>query len=60
MEILRGMGEGAFDQKLFERTDLDFHMLIARCCGNPFMSEALGRTTAAASRQPPCTSTPSG
>lgn len=41
MEILRGMGEGAFDQKLFERTDHDFHMLIARSCGNPFMSETL-------------------
>ena len=41
MEILRGMGEGAFDQKLFERTDHDFHMLVARSCGNPFMSETL-------------------
>lgn len=41
MEILRGMGEGSFDQKLFERTDYDFHMLLARSCGNPFMSEAL-------------------
>ena len=41
MEILRGMGEGAFDQRLFERTDHDFHMLIARSCGNPFMSETL-------------------
>jgi DNA-binding GntR family transcriptional regulator len=41
MEILRGMGEGAFDHKLFERTDYDFHMLIARSCGNPFMSESL-------------------
>jgi DNA-binding GntR family transcriptional regulator len=41
MEILRGMGEGGFDQKLFERTDHDFHMLIARSCGNPFMSETL-------------------
>lgn len=41
MEILRGMGEGAFDHRLFERTDHDFHMLIARSCGNPFMSEML-------------------
>ncbi len=41
MEILRGLNETAFDQKLFERTDFDFHMLVARCCGNPFMSEAL-------------------
>ena len=41
MDILRGMSEGNFDQKLFERTDHDFHLLIARCCGNPFMSETL-------------------
>jgi DNA-binding GntR family transcriptional regulator len=41
MEILRGMNEGNFDQKLFERTDHDFHMLIARSSGNPFVSEAL-------------------
>ena len=41
MEILRAMNESSFDQKLFERTDHDFHMLIARSCGNPFMSEAL-------------------
>ncbi|CAN7372144.1 GntR family transcriptional regulator [Rhizobium sp. LjRoot30] len=41
MEILRGMGEAAFDQKLFERTDFDFHMLVAKSCGNPFMSETL-------------------
>lgn len=41
MEILRGMQEGDFDRKLFERIDFDFHMLIARGCGNPFMSEAL-------------------
>lgn len=41
MEILHGMGEGSFDRKLFERTDYDFHMLLARSCGNPFMSESL-------------------
>lgn len=41
MEILRGMSESMFDQKLFERTDFDFHMLIAKGCGNPFMAEAL-------------------
>ena len=41
MDILRAMNETNFDQKLFERTDFDFHMLIARSCGNPFMSEAL-------------------
>ncbi|MDQ0321118.1 DNA-binding GntR family transcriptional regulator [Pararhizobium capsulatum DSM 1112] len=41
MLILRSMSEASFDQKLFERTDFDFHMLIAKSCGNPFMSEAL-------------------
>jgi DNA-binding GntR family transcriptional regulator len=41
MELLRGMGEAEFDHKLFDRTDYDFHMLIARSCGNPFLSEAL-------------------
>ena len=41
MQALRAMGEAQFDRKLFERTDIDFHMLIARGCGNPFLSEAL-------------------
>lgn len=41
MLILRGMSEASFDRKLFERTDFDFHTLIARSCGNPFMAEAL-------------------
>lgn len=41
MLILRGMTETSFDTLLFERTDFDFHMLIARGCGNPFMAEAL-------------------
>lgn len=41
MEMLRALGESGFELKLFERTDFDFHMLIARSCGNPFMSEAL-------------------
>jgi DNA-binding GntR family transcriptional regulator len=41
MEVLRGMHEGNFDQKLFERTDHDFHMLVAKGSGNPFISEAL-------------------
>lgn len=41
MLILKGMSETAFDRKLFERTDFDFHSLIARSCGNPFMAEAL-------------------
>ena len=41
MEQLRAMGESSFDVKLFERTDFDFHMLIAKNCGNPFLSESL-------------------
>lgn len=41
MLILRSMSEADFDRKLFERTDFDFHMLVARGCGNPFMAEAL-------------------
>ena len=38
---LKEMDETNFDIRLFERTDFDLHMLIARCCGNPFMAEAL-------------------
>ncbi|MDQ0419571.1 DNA-binding GntR family transcriptional regulator [Peteryoungia aggregata LMG 23059] len=41
MLILRSMSEADFDRRLFERTDFDFHMLVARGCGNPFMAEAL-------------------
>jgi DNA-binding GntR family transcriptional regulator len=41
MLILKGMSEATFDRKLFERTDFDFHTLIAKSCGNPFMAEAL-------------------
>lgn len=41
MLALRAMGEAGFDRKLFERTDFDFHMLIARSAGNPFLAEAL-------------------
>lgn len=41
MLILRGMNETNFDRRLFDRTDFDFHLLIARSCGNPFMAEAL-------------------
>lgn len=41
MLILRGMNETNFDRKLFDRTDYDFHLLIARSCGNPFMAETL-------------------
>jgi DNA-binding GntR family transcriptional regulator len=54
MLILRSMSEAEFDRKLFERTDFDFHMLVAKSCGNPFMGEALAnhhrrrRTNAAA------------
>ncbi len=41
MQILEAAAEASFDTRLFERTDFDFHMLIARSCGNPFVSEAL-------------------
>ncbi|MBX9456430.1 MAG: GntR family transcriptional regulator [Rhizobium sp.] len=41
MLILRSMSEADFDRRLFERTDFDIHMLVARGCGNPFMAEAL-------------------
>ncbi|MGF0540022.1 GntR family transcriptional regulator [Agrobacterium sp. ES01] len=41
MLMLKGMDEISFDRRLFERTDMDFHLLIARCCGNPFMAETL-------------------
>lgn len=41
MLILKGMSEATFDRKLFERTDFDFHTLIAKGCSNPFMAEAL-------------------
>ncbi len=41
MQILRAAAEADFDARLFERTDFDFHMLIARSCGNPFVTEAL-------------------
>ncbi|MBD9375267.1 GntR family transcriptional regulator [Rhizobium sp. ARZ01] len=41
MLLLKGMSEATFDRKLFERTDFDFHTLVARSCGNPFMAETL-------------------
>lgn len=41
MLILRAMEESDFDRRLFDRTDFDFHLMIARSCGNPFMAEAL-------------------
>jgi DNA-binding GntR family transcriptional regulator len=41
MFALRRMEEDSFNHKLFERTDFDFHTLIARGCGNPFLAEAL-------------------
>src|SRR5262249_5111926 len=40
---LKAMDELNFDRRLFQRTDLDFHMLIAKSCGNPFLAEALIR-----------------
>ncbi len=41
MLLLRAMPEAAFDRALFDRIDLDFHLLVARGCGNPFLAEAL-------------------
>lgn len=41
MMLLKGMDEAAFDRHLFDRTDFDFHMLVARSCGNPFVAETL-------------------
>lgn len=41
MLALKAMDERDFDRRLFERTDMDFHLLIAKSCGNPFMAEAL-------------------
>ncbi len=41
MEIIRMAGDAGFDRRLFDRTDFDFHMLVARSCGNPFMAESL-------------------
>ncbi|WP_428650536.1 GntR family transcriptional regulator [Roseibium sp.] len=41
MMALQTMTEATFDQRLFERTDRDFHLLIAKSCGNPFLAEAL-------------------
>lgn len=41
MQTLRGMNETAFDRTMFERTDFEFHMMVAKGCGNPFMVEAL-------------------
>lgn len=38
---LKAMDESSFDRRLFQRTDFDFHMLIAKSCGNPFLAEAL-------------------
>lgn len=41
MLALRRMDEDGFNRKLFDRTDFDFHLLVAKSCGNPFMAEAL-------------------
>lgn len=41
MLLLRNMDEAGFDRRLFDRTDFDFHLLVARGCGNPFVAEAL-------------------
>lgn len=41
MRTLQTMAEDQFDRRLFYRTDMDFHILLARSCGNPFLTEAL-------------------
>ncbi|WP_334173911.1 GntR family transcriptional regulator [Pseudoxanthobacter sp.] len=41
MEALVAGGEPEFDRRLFERCDDEFHAMIARACGNPFLEEAL-------------------
>lgn len=41
MMALAGMDEKSFDRRLFQRTDMDFHILIAKSCGNPFLAETL-------------------
>jgi len=41
MLALRRMDEDGFNRRLFDRTDFDFHLLVAKSCGNPFMAEAL-------------------
>lgn len=41
MLALRRMEEDNFNRRLFERTDFDFHILVAKGCGNPFLAEVL-------------------
>jgi DNA-binding GntR family transcriptional regulator len=41
LDALVHMEESAFDVTLFERMELEFHRLIARSCGNPFIADAL-------------------
>lgn len=41
MLALKSMPEAEFGRKLFERTDVDFHMAVAKGCGNPFLAQAL-------------------
>lgn len=41
MRALQAMTESQFDHRLFHRTDMDFHILLAKSCGNPFLAEAL-------------------
>lgn len=41
MERLAAADAAAFDLALFDRTDRDFHALVARSCGNAFIEEAL-------------------
>jgi DNA-binding GntR family transcriptional regulator len=41
LELLARMDESRFDLPLFERMGVEFHRLIARGCGNPFIEDAL-------------------
>lgn len=41
MEALAAADERTFDTEAFERSDHDFHAMIARCCGNAVIGEAL-------------------
>jgi DNA-binding GntR family transcriptional regulator len=41
MERLLAMPDSTFDPMEYQRLDLGFHSLIAQCCGNRFLSDAL-------------------
>lgn len=41
LEGVEQMGEAQFDGQLAERVEYDFHVMLARACGNPFFQDAL-------------------